>query len=126
MNYTINEVSKKYNISTYTLRYYDKEGLLPFVKRNEKGNRVFEDKDFEWLNIICTLRNSNMSISEIKKYVDLCMGGIDTISEREVILKKHKEYIEAEIENFKDYLNTINYKLEYYHEQQKNGTICKL
>ena len=47
MFYTISAAAKKLNISAHTLRYYDKEGLLPFIERNEKGIRIFQEKDFE-------------------------------------------------------------------------------
>lgn len=51
MAYNISEVAKKMNITSSTLRYYDKEGLLPFIDRTESGIRKFKDTDFEWLSI---------------------------------------------------------------------------
>lgn len=124
MPYTIKEVAKKYNLSAYSLRYYEKEGLLPFVERNEQGNRIFKDKDFEWLDIICCLRNTNMPISKIKEYVDLCLEGPETICKREDMLLKHKEYIENEIKNFNSYLEIVDNKINYYIKEQKY-IICK-
>ena len=124
MPYTIKEVAKKYNLSAHTLRYYEKEGLLPFVERNEQGNRIFKDKDFEWLDIICCLRNTNMPISKIKEYVDLCLEGPETICKREDMLLKHKKYIENEIETFNSYLRIVDNKINYYIKEQKS-IICK-
>ncbi|MDR5587132.1 MULTISPECIES: MerR family transcriptional regulator [Clostridium] len=124
MPYTIKEVAEKYNLSVHTLRYYEKEGLLPFIERNKQGNRIFSDKDLEWLNIICCLKNTNMPIAKIKEYVDLCIEGPETICKREDILLRHKKYIESEIENFNSYLRVVDNKINHYIKEQKS-IICK-
>ncbi|ACD23050.1 MerR family transcriptional regulator [Clostridium botulinum] len=124
MPYTIKEVAEKYNLSVHTLRYYEKEGLLPFIERNKQGNRIFSDKDLEWLNIICCLKNTNMPIAKIKEYVDLCIEGPETICKREDMLLKHKIYIESEIENFNSYLRVVDNKINHYIKEQKS-IICK-
>ncbi|EES51191.1 MerR family transcriptional regulator [Clostridium botulinum] len=124
MPYTIKEVAEKYNLSVHTLRYYEKEGLLPFIERNKQGNRIFSNKDLEWLNIICCLKNTNMPIAKIKEYVDLCIEGPETICKREDMLLKHKIYIESEIENFNSYLRIVDNKINHYIKEQKS-IICK-
>ncbi|WP_252250451.1 MerR family transcriptional regulator [Clostridium sp. ZBS13] len=124
MPYTIKEVAEKYNLSVHTLRYYEKEGLLPFIERNKQGNRIFSDRDLEWLNIICCLKNTNMPIAKIKEYVDLCIEGPETICKREDMLLKHKIYIESEIENFNSYLRVVDNKINHYIKEQKS-IICK-
>ncbi|NHL27375.1 MerR family transcriptional regulator [Clostridium botulinum] len=124
MPYTIKEVAEKYNLSVHTLRHYEKEGLLPFIERNKQGNRIFSDKDLEWLNIICCLKNTNMPIAKIKEYVDLCIEGPETICKREDMLLKHKIYIESEIENFNSYLRVVDNKINHYIKEQKS-IICK-
>ncbi len=123
MPYTIKEVAEKYNLSVHTLRYYEKEGLLPFIERNKQGNRIFSNKDLEWLNIICCLKNTNMPIAKIKEYVDLCIEGPETICKREDMLLKHKIYIESEIENFNSYLRIVDNKINHYIKEQKS-IIC--
>ncbi len=75
MFYNISEVAKKMNVTSSTLRYYDKEGLLPFVDRTEGGIRKFKEDDFEWLSIIECLKNTGMSIKDIKAFIDWCMDG---------------------------------------------------
>ena len=64
MSYSISEIAKMLNVSAYTIRYYDKEGLFPLVKR-VNGIRVFEDKDFPWLRMLNCLKNLNMPIYTI-------------------------------------------------------------
>ncbi|WP_207463032.1 MULTISPECIES: MerR family transcriptional regulator [Enterococcus] len=56
LSYTISQVSEKIGVSAYTLRYYDKEGLLPFVKRTSSGRRIFEDSDLEFIAVIYCLK----------------------------------------------------------------------
>ncbi len=114
MGYTIRQVAEKLDLTAYTLRYYEKEGLLPFVERNEHGNRVFEDSDVEWVMLICCLRETGMSIAEIRRYVELCMKGDDTIECRRQIMLEHKQVVEQKIEQMKKYLAKINKKLQYY------------
>lgn len=55
MMYTVGEMAKLLNIPGSTLRYYDKEGLLPFVERSSGGIRMFQEKDYEWLKVISCL-----------------------------------------------------------------------
>ncbi|WP_425059282.1 putative HTH-type transcriptional regulator [Sporomusa carbonis] len=114
MGYTIKQVAEKLALTTYTIRYYEKEGLLPFVDRDENGNRVFSETDIEWAMLICCLRDTGMSVSEIKRYVDLCMEGDKTIEVRRQILLEHKHIVEQKIAQMNKYLAKIDKKLEYY------------
>ena len=67
MVYTVGEMAKKLDVPASTLRYYDKEGLLPFVERSSGGIRVFTEKDFEWLRIIECMKKAGMSIKDIRQ-----------------------------------------------------------
>ncbi len=66
MTYTIKDISKMFGISIYTIRFYDKEGLLPFVMRNKSGNRVFTESDVGLFRTICCLKNTGMQLKDIK------------------------------------------------------------
>jgi DNA-binding transcriptional MerR regulator len=91
MSYTIRQVAEKMGVTVPTLRYYDKEGLLPFVDKKPNGTRVFKDEDFQWLEIITCMKNSGLPIKDIKKYMDLCKEGDSTLQERlEIFLKERK------------------------------------
>ena len=76
MIYTVGEMAKILGVPASTLRYYDKEGLLPFVERSSGGIRMFQDKDFEWLQIIGCLKKAGMSLKDIKEYLLLTMEEI--------------------------------------------------
>ena len=95
MTYSIKEVAEKTGLSIATLRYYDKEGLLPFVDKKPNGTRVFKDEDFQGLNIITCMKKSGMSIKEIKEYVDLCNKGDATLEDRLQIFYNLKECVTA-------------------------------
>ena len=82
MAYTVGEMAKILHVAPSTLRYYDKEGLLPFVERSSGGIRLFKDSDFEWLSMIECMKQTGMPIKEIKTFIDLCMAGDSTISEQ--------------------------------------------
>ncbi len=116
MEYTIKQVSEKTGLSIYTLRYYDKEGLLPLVKRSKSGIRKFSDNDIEWLGLICCLKNSGMSIEHIKEFMNLCLKGNETVETRKIILLNHKEYILNQMKQLDSSLHTINYKIDHYKE----------
>ena len=91
MRYSIGQVAKKLGLTAHTLRYYDKEGLLPFVRKGSSGARVFEDEDVDWLIIIECLKGTGMQLKDIKKYMDLCQQGDATVGERLELFKRQKE-----------------------------------
>jgi DNA-binding transcriptional MerR regulator len=128
MDYTIKQVSEKTGLSIYTLRYYDKEGLLPLIKRSKSGIRKFSDNDIEWLGLICCLKNSGMSIDKIKEFMNLCLKGNETVEIRREILLQHREKILGQMKQLESSLNTVNYKIDHYkkigifHIDGDNGT----
>lgn len=114
MGYSIAEVAEKTNLTPHTLRYYEKEGLLPFVDRSDTGNRDFKDKDMEWLELICCLKNTGMSIKQIKEVIALCLKGDDTLEIRREIFISHREEVLSQIEELHKNLDKINCKINYY------------
>ncbi|MBV7272854.1 MerR family transcriptional regulator [Clostridium sp. PL3] len=126
MNFSIKEVAEKLNISQYTLRYYEREGLIPSVQRDNNGRRVYTDADLGWLQIVCCMRATGMSISYIKKYVDLCISSKDTLDERRKIMLEQKEIIEEEIKKYTDLLELVNMKLDYYDKKVSKDELKEL
>lgn len=113
MTYSIGEVAKKLNLSTSTLRYYDKEGLLPFVERNNSGIRTFTDDDLKLLYIIECLKNTGMPIKDIKVFIDWCMLGDSTLNERYNMFIERKKIVEEQMACLQKTLDTIAYKCWY-------------
>ena len=93
MNYSIGEVSKITGLTTHTLRYYDKEGLLPYIRKLKNGIREFSGDDLNWIKIIECLKSTRLQFKEIKKYIDFHEQGDKTLTERWAFLKiKNKKY----------------------------------
>lgn len=122
MNYTIRQVAEKMGVTVPTLRYYDKEGLLPFVDKKPNGTRVFKDEDFQGLNIITCMKNSGMPIKDIKKFMDLCNEGNSTLQERLEIFLERKEVVLKQMEELNKVMETIKHKIWYYKTAIEAGT----
>lgn len=128
MGYSIAQASKITGISVYTLRYYDKEGILPFVRRTASGIRDFQENDLEWLKIITCLKKTGMSIKHIKNYMELSLKGDETNSERLNIFYEQKKELEKKMLELEECMKMINYKIDYYKNAMKtsdNKCCCK-
>ncbi|MBE6088022.1 MAG: MerR family transcriptional regulator [Clostridium beijerinckii] len=117
MKYSMKEVSEKFNITPYTLRYYEREGLLPFVQRDNNGRRIYTDVDLGSIQLVNCMRATGMSIAYIKNYVSLTTNGKDTVEERRNIMLEQKEILKEEIKKYTDLLELVNMKLDYYDEK---------
>lgn len=117
MEYTIKEVTEKYELSASTLRYYEKEGLLPKIKKNQSNQRIYNDSDLQWLDIIMCMRKTGMTIAYIKRYIELCQEGESTINERYKIFLKQKEILLQQKEQLEKNIDMVNYKINFYKEK---------
>ena len=122
MTYSIGDIAQKIGLTPSTLRYYDKEGLLPFVDRTETGIRRFKDSDMEWFSIIECLKNTGMSIKEIKTFIDWCMEGDTSLDKRYQMFLERKKETEKQIKLLQNSLDVINYKCWYYKTALDAGT----
>lgn len=98
MIYTVGEMAQKLGVPASTLRYYDKEGLLPFVERSSGGIRMFRENDFEWLQVIRCMKKAGMSIKDIRQYIELSMQGDDTIDTRLEMFRHQREVLTQQIQ----------------------------
>lgn len=111
--YTIKEVSELMNISPYTLRFYDNEGLFPQLMR--KGNkRYFSPREIGLVNIIQCLRSTGMPLAEIRRYIDAVYEGESTIPERRAMVIKQRDKVKDEIKELKNRLKTLDNKAKLY------------
>jgi len=115
--YTIQEVSKKTGLTAHTLRYYEKEGLLPYVDRTRGGFRQYSDEDLERLGLICCLKNTGMSIQEIARFVQLTREGDQTLSERVELLREHRERVLERMAEMQKHLDKVTWKLNFFTEK---------
>ena len=123
---TIGEVSKKFNISKDTLRYYEKEGLIsPVSKQNNR--REYKENDIESINFILCMRGAGMPIETLKKYINLCRKGDETAQERRDILVEQREILSQKIKEMENAYNKLSYKIDFYYQNllEKEKEIIK-
>lgn len=122
MLYTVGEMAKRLDVAPSTLRYYDKEGLLPFVERSKSGIRMFKDADYEWLQVINCLKKTGMRLSEIKLFIEMAMQGDETIDKRLKLIIEQKNIVLRQIEELNVTLKTLEFKEWYYKTASDSGT----
>ncbi len=123
MTYTVGEMAKMLDVPASTLRYYDKEGLLPFVERSSGNIRVFRDSDFEWLRVIGCMKKAGMSLKDIRKYIELAMQGNDTIDARLALFQHQREVLKAQMAELQHTMSMVDYKCWYYETAKAAGSI---
>lgn len=121
MSYTISEAVEKTGLPPSTIRYYDKEGLLPNIKR-KNGIRVFEDMDLRLMGLLTCLKNTGMPIKRIRDYVELTSKGDDTLQERYEIIKAQRQFVLDQIEQLQYYLEELDFKDWYYNKALAAGS----
>lgn len=113
--YSMKECCNLTGLNYNTLKFYCNEGLVPNVKRDKNSNyRLFDDDDINWIKSLICLKKCNLSLKEMKKYIELCMLGKESIIERKQMLLDHKREIEEEIEALKSTLDFIDTKTNLY------------
>ena len=111
---TIAEVSKKFDLSQDTLRYYERIGLIPGVDRNKSGNRDYTEEDCKWVEFIKCMRGAGLPIEVLIEYVTLFQQGDETIETRKELLSEQRRQLAEKIDDMKKTLERLNYKIERY------------
>ena len=123
MIYTVGEMARLLGVTASTLRYYDKEGLLPFVERSSGGIRMFQESDIEWLQIIGCMKKAGMSIKDIRQYIQMTLQGDDTIEMRLAMFHHQQEVLMEQMEELRHTMQIVEYKCWYYETAKAAGTI---
>ena len=122
MSYTIKQAAEIANVTPATLRYYDKQGLLPFIERKESGYRIFSEEDIAMLQVIKCLKKSGMPIKDIRKFSKWVQMGDASLQERYEMFLERKHTVEAQIAGLQETLDFISYKCRYYETAIEAGT----
>ena len=112
--YTMMQVCKELNMTYQTLKYYCNEGLVPNVKRDKNNRRVFDEHDVKWIKDLTCLKKCNLSIQEMKLYLDLCLQGQSTIPQRKEMLAEKRRELLAAIDELNASVDYIDWKQEFY------------
>lgn len=123
--FTIGQVSEMFHLPISTLRYYDKEGLFPEMKRSS-GIRKFDEKELEALRVIECLKKSGLEIKDIKQFMEWCSEGSRTYPQRKELFSKQKTAVENEIHRLEKVLDMLRFKCWYYEQAIKDGTEDRL
>ena len=118
--YTVKDVAKIMNVSAHTVRYYDNEGLIPFVSRTQSNVRKFSDYNLSWFKMVHCLRATDLSINDIKTYIDLCLKGNKTIPQRAKIIFNQEKILKGHLKELQDQMKLLQKKKKYYNNLLKN------
>ncbi len=118
--YSAKEAAEITGLSTATLRYYEKEQLLPQIARTSQKYRQYTDTDIEWIRMIQCLRMANVPIRTIKKYIALLIQGGETMEERYGMVQEYTKDIENQICYLQNALALTQSKLAFYENLLEN------
>lgn len=113
---TINEVSMKVNISQDTLRFYEKSGLIGPIERSNSGYRNYKEEDLRRIEFVKCMRNAELPIEVLKRYLDLYDKGDETKEERKKLLIEQKEILDNKIKDMQEASKRLDYKINLYYE----------
>lgn len=122
MNYSIGKVSQMFDLPASTLRYYDKEGLLPHIQRQGTGIRRFDQRTIEALRVIECLKKSGMEIKDIKQFMAWCAEGPATYGQRLALFRQQRAKVEQEMARLEKTLAMIDFKCWYYSQAVATGS----
>lgn len=111
---TIDEASTRMGVSKDTLRYYEKEGLLPRVAKAPNGHRRYSEQDLGWVETLQRLRGTGMPIREMKSFVELTLAGDHTVAQRLEVLRRYRVSLRERMAEDREHLQFLDYKIDIY------------
>lgn len=120
-DFHIGELAARTGRSIYTIRWYEKQGLIPGVARDAGGRRVYADHHVAWLDLIDRLRRTGMSIAQLRQYTALTRQGKSALKEQRALLAAHGERVRETIADWTEALALIDAKVDFYGEWMKQG-----
>lgn len=120
--FLIGEITEMFGLSQDTLRYYDKAGLLPFVKKNTAGRREFTEDDLGYIEVIHCLKKSGIPVKEIATFMKWCVEGDQTLPQRYTFMVEQEAVLEQKIEEYQAQLDFLRWKKWYYQTANEAGT----
>ncbi|MER6911018.1 MerR family transcriptional regulator [Streptomyces sp. NPDC000594] len=112
--YTISEVAARTGLSAYTLRWYERIGLMPHVDRSHTGQRRFTDSDLDWLDFVGKLRLTGMPVADMVRFAELARAGEHTMRDRRDLLVRTRADVLARVAELRDTLAVLDYKIDFY------------
>jgi DNA-binding transcriptional MerR regulator len=110
----IEEVAREFNVTKDTLRYWERIGLLPVIKRNTSGYRDYDEHDMNWVYYIQVLRKAGMSIEVLIEFVKLFREGVQTREARKSLLVEQRTQLAEQAAEIQKTLRYLDYKIEHW------------
>ncbi|RWB74682.1 MAG: MerR family transcriptional regulator [Mesorhizobium sp.] len=110
----IGELAKRSGLSAYTIRYYERIGLLPNADRDQSGQRDYDASILTWIEFLDRLKTTGMPIREMLRYAALRERGVDTEAERGALLQQHRERVRAHLAKLQACLLVLDTKIAGY------------
>lgn len=114
---TIAEISKRFNLSHDTLRYYERIGLIPPVSRNSSGIRDYTEEDCKWIQFAKCMRGAGLSIEVLVEYVSMFQKGNSTIKARKELLIEQRNHLAEKVKEMQQTLERLDQKIDGYEER---------
>ncbi len=121
--YTIEQAATETGVTKHTLRYYEREGLLPSIAKAPSGHRRYTSGDIEWVRFLQLLRATGMPIRDMKTFVALTHAGDDTIPARIDVLERCRDTLLARMESDRVHLARLDHKLDTYRDIVAAGSV---
>ncbi len=113
-NITIDEVAERMGVTKHTLRYYEREGLLPPIAKAANGHRRYTEDDLVWVRTLKLLRGTGMPIREMKDFVELTRAGDQTVSHRIEVLRRYRDDLRGRMDADRERMEFLDRKIGVY------------
>lgn len=114
--YTIEEAAQRTGVTTHTLRYYERIGLLEPVGRAPSGHRRYTESDLGLIEFLTCLRQTGMPIRGMQHFMELARAGDHTIPDRIEALVAHREALSEQLARLRRHYEALTWKIDYYRQ----------
>ena len=115
----IGNLARKSGLSTHTLRYYERIGLLPYADRDRSGQRDYDASILNWIEFLGRLKSTDMPIRDMLRYAELAERGDQTFTERRELLESHRAQVKERVAELNACLRVLDNKIASYREAEK-------
>jgi DNA-binding transcriptional MerR regulator len=123
VTYSVGEAAAAVGLTTYTLRWYEQEGLVEQVERDSAGRRRYTEGDLGFLQLLTKLRRTGMSVADMRKFAELVREGPETVPARLELLERHRDGVLERIDALHQDLEAVNFKIDIY-RAEASGSAC--
>ncbi|AMV61947.1 Transcriptional regulator, MerR family [Pediococcus damnosus] len=117
----IKEASEKTGVSSATIRYYEKESLIPTIDRSEVGNREIDDRIIRRINFVKQMRAAGMSIENLRRYIELFDDQEDTTKAEISLLKEQMAAMEEKRDDLQAAIDHLHFKLDHFYDHVQSS-----